>query len=104
MLKVSDGTAIADRVKYFFRKKDNRYAFFLDNDNHVIPEGEVFLEYDSFSDPAALYLSTQDVPSSVDSIRRDLFVRKTTKVLKNGQTYILKPDGSVYTLSGERVM
>ena len=104
ILKISDGTAIADRVKYFFRKKDNRYAFFLDNDNHVIPEGEVFLEYDSFSDPAALYLSTQDVPSSVDSIRRDLFVRKTTKMLKNGQTYILKPDGSVYTLSGERVM
>ena len=104
LLKVSDGTDIADRVKYFFRKKDNLYAFFLDNDNHVIPEGEVFLEYDSFYDPTTLYLSKQDVPSSVEPIHRDLFVRKTTKVLKNGQMYIMKPDGSVYTLSGERVM
>lgn len=104
LLKISDGTDIADRVKYFFRKQNNVYAFHMDNDGHVIPEGDVFLEYDTFYDPPMLYLSKEDVPTGVEGVSSDHFVRKTTKVLKNGQVYIMKPDGSVYTLDGERVM
>jgi len=103
LLKISDGNAIADRLKYFFRKQDNVYAFHQDNDGRVIPEGEVYLEYDTFYDPPKLYLSKDDVPTGVERINSNRFVHKTTKVLKNGQIYIMKPDGSVYTLDGERV-
>ena len=104
LLKISDGNAIADRLKYFFRKENNVYAFHMDNDGRVIPEGDVYMEYDTFYDPPMLYLSKEDVPTGVEHINSSRFVHKTTKVIKNGQVYVLKPDGSVYTLDGERVM
>ncbi len=102
LLRVSDGTETADRLKYFFRKEGDLYAFFHDNDGRIIPEGEVFLEYDTFNEPRILFLTYKEA-LGIDDIPLEPTAKKPQKIFKSGQLYILNPDGTVYTFDGARI-
>lgn len=105
LLKVSNGTEVADRTKYFFRKTSNNiYAFHLDNDGRTISEGEIYLEYDTFTDPKLLFLNANDaLVNSINNTSSGNPDNKTQKVFKKGRLYILNSDGSIYTLDGVRI-
>lgn len=104
ILHVSDGTVAGDRTRYLFGRQSDIYAFTLTTPGETIPEGEVYLEYDSFTDPLALYLDTS-VPTGVDALDDGLAfkAKETRRVLRNGRVYIVRPDGTVYTMTGVRV-
>lgn len=107
ILRVSDGTVTGNQSRYTFGKTNGSYAFRLVPAGQLIPEGEVYLEWDTFTTPEYFYLSEADVPTTISALRsqqQPLATGKTYRIVKNGQIYIVRPDGSVYTLRGQRVM
>ena len=103
LLKVSDGNVVSDRTVYRFQKRNGLYLFHMNNDLSLLPKGEVYLEYDSMSDPEFLYLGPEDAPTDINGILFSSLGTKTVKILRNGRLHILKPDGSIYTADGVRV-
>lgn len=106
ILHVSDGTVVGDRTRYIFSQEYGIYAFKVSTFGETIPEGEVYLEYDSFTDPLAYYLDSS-IPTDIDVVddATDIAskMKETRCVLRNGRIYIVKPDGTVYTMTGVRV-
>lgn len=105
ILHVSDGTVVGDRTRYRFTFADDMYYFKMIPEGEVIPEGEIYLEWDSFTYPEILYNDATDAANDIDDLdmNSQLATGKTRRVLKNGQIFIVRPDGTVYNLSGVRV-
>lgn len=103
LLRVSDGTIVSDRTIYRFQRQNDKYLFHLVNDQSLVPEGEVYLEYDSMTDPEFLYIGSEDVPTDINGIPFSTLSTETVKVLRNGRLYILKAGGKLYSVDGVQV-
>lgn len=106
ILFVSDGTVTGDKTRYVFAQNGTAYSFNMVPEGDVIPKGDVYLEWETFTEPQYLYLNQNDVPTGITTIdiTRKLATGETYTIMRNGRMYIVKPDGSVYNLSGARVM
>ena len=100
LLRVSDGKVVSDRTVYRFQRQNGNYLFRLVNDLSLLPEGEVYLDYDSMTDPEFLYIGREDAPTDINGIVISTIGTETVKVLRNGRLHILKPDGKLYSVSG----
>ena len=100
LLRVSDGKVVSDRTVYRFQRQNGNYLFHLVNDLSLLPEGEVYLDYDSMTDPEFLYIGREDAPTDINGIVISTIGTETVKVLRNGRLHILKPDGKLYTVDG----
>ena len=100
LLRVSDGKVVSDRTVYRFQRQNGNYLFRLVNDLSLLPEGEVYLDYDSMTDPEFLYIGREDAPTDINGIVISTIGTETVKVLRNGRLHILKPDGKLYTVDG----
>jgi hypothetical protein len=100
LLRVSDGKVVSDRTVYRFQRQNGNYLFRLVNDLSLLPEGEVYLYYDSMTDPEFLYIGREDAPTDINGIVISTIGTETVKVLRNGRLHILKPDGKLYTVDG----
>ena len=103
LLQVSDGTVVSGRTVYRFQKLNDKYLFHLLNDQSLVPEGEVYLDYDSITDPEFLYIGREDAPTDINGIPFSSLLTETVKVLRNGRLYILKPDGKLFSVDGVRI-
>ena len=106
ILKVSDGTVTGNGMVYTFEKKNAKYGFWQVPTGAVVAEGDIYMEWNSWTSPACFYLSEEDVPTGVDTVeaQRRLAKGRTYRIAKNGKLYIVKSDGSVYTTDGVRVL
>ena len=100
LLRVSDGKVVSDRTVYRFQRQNGNYLFHLVNDQSLVPEGEVYLEYDGMTDPEFLYINSKDVPTGIDAVPCRALGTVTVKLLRNGRLHILRPDGKLYTVDG----
>lgn len=100
LLRVSDGKVVSDRTVYRFQRQNGNYLFHLVNDLSLLPEGEVYLDYDSMTDPEFLYIGREDAPTDINGIVISTIGTETVKVLRNGRLHILRPDGKLYTVDG----
>ena len=64
------------------------------------------MEWNSWTSPECFYLSEADVPTGISGIeaQRRLAKGRTYRMAKNGRIFVVKPDGSVFTLDGVRVL
>ena len=106
ILRVSDGTVTGNGMVYTFAQKDNRYGFWQVPNGAAVAEGDVYMEWNSWTSPECFYLSEEEVPTAIESVemQRRLAKGRTYRIAKNGKLYIVKPDGSVFTLDGVRVL
>ena len=85
-------------------------SILLETEQHKIlldtGASDVFMEWNSWTSPECFYLSEADVPTGISGIeaQRRLAKGRTYRMAKNGRMFVVKPDGSVFTLDGVRVL
>ncbi len=106
LLQVSDGAVTGNGMVYTFAQKNGKYGFWRVPNGEQVAEGEVYMEWNSWTSPECFYLSEADIPTGISGIeaQRRLAKGRTYRMAKNGRIFVVKPDGSVFTLDGVRVL
>lgn len=116
LLHVSDGTITGNNQRYVYRPEVNNKAFVLTTDGEVLPEGTVYLERKTFTQPPVLYFADADdapsevveppvppVPTGINRTDAGTSQHMVRRVVRNGAIVIVMPDGTCYNLSGVRI-